>query len=104
MRSAFALSELGAKGFARGKGRVSFVLYRTSLAAMSRAYGRVERRNQDAREETAVVILTRNEGVLSRLVALFQLPLLQHKLPPNCLKQLLFCNTYEFRAGVMGIA
>lgn len=44
LRSAFALSELGAKGFDQGEGRVSFVLYRTSLAAMSRAYGRVERK------------------------------------------------------------
>lgn len=61
-------------------------------------------RNQDAHEETVAIILTRNEGVLSRLVTLFQLPLLQNKLPPNRLKQLLFCDTYEFRAGVMGIA
>lgn len=60
-------------------------------------------RNQDAREETVAVILARNEGDLSRLVALFQLPLLQNKLPPNCLKQLLFSDTYEFRAGVVGI-
>ena len=60
-------------------------------------------RNQDARE-TVAVILARNEGDLSRLVALFQLSLLQNKLPPNCLKQLLFCATYEFRAGVLGIA
>ena len=60
-------------------------------------------RNQDARE-TVAVILARNEGDLSRLVALFQLSLLQNKLPTNCLKQLLFCDTYEFRAGVLGIA
>lgn len=99
MHSAFALSELGAKGFARGR-EGSHLCFIGLIWLLCRGHkAEWKGRNQDTREETVAVILTRNEGDLSRLVALFQLPLLQNKLPPKCLKQLLLCDTYEFRAG-----